>query len=93
MLISYQAVLLKGATTLTERSQRAPLALLSYEIIVRQTTYEPGSRLSPDTRSAGNLTFARSAGSLTLDFPVSRMVTNKFPLFISPGYGVFVIAA
>ena len=38
------------------------------------SVYEPGSGLSVD---------AESAGALILDFPSTRTVRNKFPLFVS----------
>lgn len=46
----------------------------------KMTIYEPGSRLSLDTESFG---------SLILDFQASKMMSNKWILFISrPVYGI-----
>ena len=49
----------------------------------KDTTYEPGSGLSPDIESAD-----------ALDFSAYRIMKNQFLLFIShPVYGIFLIAA
>lgn len=50
----------------------------------KDAVYEPGSGLSPDTKSAH---------AMILDFPVSRIARKKFPLFIihpstHPFYGI-----
>lgn len=51
----------------------------------KAAVYEPGSKLSSDSKFVG---------TLILDFPTSEMVKNKFMLFVSyPICGIFVIIA
>lgn len=50
----------------------------------KKATYAPGSRLSPDTKSAS---------ALILNFPAFRTVRNKCWLFKPPSHGIFVVAA